>query len=114
MAKSETVQSIIQSIREHREKFERFCRSLSEEELGRPVPESSWIVKDFVSHLATLDPEMARSFQGAAARRPEEASRHADGSPFDTLTPSTKRGWLSGDSGRWTASWRRPRGTGRR
>ncbi len=83
MAKSETVQSIIQSIREHREKFERFCRSLSEDELGQPVPGSTWVVKDFVSHLATLDPEMARSFQGAAAGRPEEASHHADGSPFD-------------------------------
>ncbi len=83
MAKSETVQSIIQSIREHREKFERFCRSLSEEELGQPVPGSSWVVKDFVSHLATLDTEMARSFEAAAAGHPEEASRHADGSPFD-------------------------------
>ena len=67
MAKSETVQTIIQSIREHREKFERFCRSLSEEELGQPVPGSSWVVKDFVSHLATLDAEMARSFEAAAA-----------------------------------------------
>ncbi len=83
MAKSETVQGIIQSIREHREKFERFCRSLSEEELGQPVPGSSWVVKDFVSHLATLDTEMTRSFEAAAAGRPEEASRHADGSPFD-------------------------------
>ncbi len=83
MAKSETVQRVIQSIREHREKFERFCRSLSEEELGQLVPGSSWIVKDFVSHLATLDTEMARSFEAAAAGRPEEASRHADGSPFD-------------------------------
>ncbi len=83
MAKSETVQSIIQSRQEHRDKFERFCRSLREEELGQPGPGSSWAVKDFVSHLATLDTEMARSFQAAAAGRPEEASRHADGSPFD-------------------------------
>ncbi len=74
MAKSETVQSIIHSIREHREKFERFCHSLSEEELGQPVPGSTWVVKDFVSHLATLDTEMARSFEAAAAGRPEEAS----------------------------------------
>ncbi len=76
MAKSETVQRVIQSIRGHRQKFERFCRSLSEEELGRPVPESSWNVKDFVSHLGALDPEMARSFEAAAGGRPEEASRN--------------------------------------
>ncbi len=83
MAKSETMQRVIESIREHREKFDRFCRSLSEEELARPVPGSSWVVKEFVSHLATLDPELARSFQAAAAGHPEEASRHVDGSPFD-------------------------------
>ncbi len=83
MATSETVQGVIQSIVEHRQRFERFCRSLSEEELGRPVPGSSWVVKQFISHLGTLDPEMARSFEGAAEGRPEEASRHVDGSPFD-------------------------------
>ncbi len=83
MAKSETVQRVVQSIREHRQKFERFCRSLSEEELGRPVPESSWIVKDFVSHLGALDPEMAHSFEAAAGGRPEEASRTVEGLPFD-------------------------------
>ena len=83
MAKSETVQHVIQSIREHRERFERFCRSLSEEELSRPVPDASWVVKDFVSHLGALDPEMARSFEASAGGRPEEASRTAEGLPFD-------------------------------
>jgi len=83
MASSETVAGIIGSIRGHREKFERFCRSLSEEELSRPVPNSTWIVKDFVSHLGTLDPELARSFETAAAGRPEDAGRNADGTPFD-------------------------------
>src|SRR3990172_9498676 len=83
MANSETVAGIIGSIRGHRAKFERFCRSLDEEELARPVPDSTWIVKDFVSHLATLDPELARTFEAAAAGRPEEAGRNADGSPFD-------------------------------
>ena len=83
MAKSETVAGVIKTIRDHRERFERFCWSLSDEELSRPVPDSTWMVKDFISHLATLDTEMARSFEAAAAGRPEEASRHADGSPFD-------------------------------
>ena len=86
MPESETVQGIIRAIREHRERFQRFCQSLSEEELARPVPDSTWVAKDFVSHLATLDPEMARSFKAAAAGRPEEATRAADGSPFDVDT----------------------------
>ena len=39
----------------HRAKFEVFCRSLSDEQLNRQVPSSTWIVKDFISHLATID-----------------------------------------------------------
>jgi len=98
MASSDTVAGIIGSIRDHREKFQRFCRSLSEEELTRPVPDSTWTVKDFVSHLATLDPEMVRSFEAAAAGRPEEAGRNADGSPFDLdgfndAQVAERRGW---------------------
>ncbi len=80
---SETVQRVIASIRDHRERFERFCRSLSEEELSRPVPDSGWIVKDFVSHLGTLDPELVRTFEAAAAGRPEEAGLTSDGQPYD-------------------------------
>ncbi len=56
----ETVTTVVRTIREQREKFETFCRSLSEEELRRPVPESTWIVKDFVSHLGSLDPTTSR------------------------------------------------------
>ncbi len=80
---SETVQKVIADIREHRERFERFCRSLREEELGHPVPNSTWIVKDFVSHLSSLDPTMSQFFEAAAAGRPEEAALTSDGSPFD-------------------------------
>ena len=83
MSSSETVAGIIGSIRDHRVKFERLCRSLSEEELARPVPDSTWIVKDFVSHLGTLDPELARTFEAAASGHPEDAGRNAAGTPFD-------------------------------
>lgn len=69
---SETVSLVVRSIREHRQRFERFCRSLSEEELSRPVPGSTWLVKDFISHLGTLDPAMAASFRAAAAGQPDE------------------------------------------
>jgi len=98
MASSETVAGIVGSIRDHREKFERFVRSLSEEELSRPVPDSAWIVKGFVSHLGTLDPELARSFEAAAAGHPEDADRNADGSPFDLdsyndAQVAERRGW---------------------
>jgi len=48
-------QAIVELITGERARFERFCRSLSEAELGRPVPGSSWVVKDFISHVATLD-----------------------------------------------------------
>src|SRR3990170_5717245 len=98
MASSETVAGIIDSIRPHREKFERFCRSLSEEELARPVPDSAWVVKEFVSHLGTLDPELARTFEAAASGRPEDAGRNADGTPFDLdgfndAQVAERRGW---------------------
>lgn len=46
---------LIERVKDHRRQFERFARSLSEEELARPVPQSDWIVKDYISHLATID-----------------------------------------------------------
>jgi len=50
-----SVQPVVDVIVADRARFERFVRSLSDEELLRPVPESTWVVKYFVSHLATLD-----------------------------------------------------------
>lgn len=83
MTTSEMMRGIIQTVRDNRVRFEAFCRSLSEEELSRPVPDSSWVVKDFVSHLATLDPTLVLSFEAAAAGRPEDATRNPDGSLLD-------------------------------
>ncbi len=79
----ETITTVVRTIREQREKFERFCRSLSEEELERPVPDSTWIVKDFVSHLGSLDPTLTRFFSLTGAGRPEEAGLTQDGSALD-------------------------------
>lgn len=93
MAKSDTAQRVIDMIVANRERFEAFCRSLSEEELSRPVPESTWIVKDFVSHLGTLDPEMVAGFEAAAAGRPDEATRAADLDAFNDSQVEERRDW---------------------
>lgn len=49
------IQTVIASITAERRHFERFCRALSPEELARPVPGGAWRVKDFISHVITLD-----------------------------------------------------------
>lgn len=95
---SESVQRLIVSIRAHRERFEGFCRSLSGEELQRPVPGSAWIVQDFVSHLATLDTQLKRWFDGVREGRLDEAARDAGGRPFDIdkwndAEVEQRRGW---------------------
>ena len=67
MAESVVVQKVIDAIVENRVKFEAFCYSLSDEQLNRPVPESTWVVRDFAAHLDTLDPQMIRLFESTAA-----------------------------------------------
>lgn len=96
---SETVTNVIQSIRGHRERFERLCRSLSAEELALAVPESTWSVKDFIIHLATLDIELVRWFDGVGAGRLDAGASNADGSPFilddwNEIEVSKRRGQL--------------------
>jgi hypothetical protein len=56
------VQVVVSQIEGERDRFERFCTSLTDEELAREVPESTWIVKDFISHLATIDGPVAGWF----------------------------------------------------
>lgn len=80
---SETVLGLIERFKDNRQRFIAFCSSLSEEQLARPVPGSTYRVKDFVSHLATLDPVMAQQFELAARGRIEELGRGDDGTAFD-------------------------------
>lgn len=80
---SESVQRVIHMFRSNRERFEAFCRSLSEEELGRPVPNSTWQVKDFAAHVATLDTELVRWFEAVISGNTKEPALSADGTPFD-------------------------------
>jgi hypothetical protein len=71
-------QHIADLIAEERARFERFCRSLTAEELGRPVPESTWQVRDFIAHLATIDRPVAAWFaeiQGEPRRDGREGAR---------------------------------------
>jgi len=80
---TEQVQQVIDTIRDERRRFEAFCRSLSEEELARPVPDSTWTVRDFIPHLGTLDTEIIRWFEGVANGDQDATALGADGQPFD-------------------------------
>ncbi len=95
---SETIERVKESFELNRERFEAFCRSLSDEELGRLVPNSTWVVKDFVSHLATLDTELVRWFEAVGEGRTDAPARGRDGQPFDVdrwndAAVAERRGW---------------------
>jgi hypothetical protein len=83
VAASQAVQGVIEAIRENRRRFEAFCYSLTEEQLMRPVPDTTWVVRDFAAHLDTLDTALLRWFQGVAEGAPVDAGVGADGAPFD-------------------------------
>lgn len=80
---SETVQKVIEEIVANRERFEEFCLSLSDDELSRPVPNSTWLVRDFIAHLDTLDPMLVSWLSAVADGNPPETTRDLDGRPFD-------------------------------
>jgi Mycothiol maleylpyruvate isomerase N-terminal domain len=48
-------QAILDEQAAHREHFERFCRSLTAEELATRVPDAPWTVHGYIAHLATID-----------------------------------------------------------
>ena len=86
------VESVVRDLDGHRAKFETFCRSLSEEELDRDVPNSHWLVRDFIAHLATIDGPVRVMFESMTGSRPTATS-----------TPETSGGerW---DVDRWNDS----------
>lgn len=75
------VQAVVTELDGHRARFEQFCRSLTAEELDRPVPNSTWLARDFIAHLATIDGPVGEMF----------ASVHAGADP----------GIRTRDGGRW-------------
>ncbi|MCC6266611.1 MAG: DinB family protein [Dehalococcoidia bacterium] len=72
------VLEVITELDGHRARFEEFCRSLSPEELDRQAPKSTWFVRDFIAHLATIDIPVGEMFR--AIHRGEDAGmRTPDG-----------------------------------
>ncbi|MEX2247582.1 MAG: maleylpyruvate isomerase N-terminal domain-containing protein [Dehalococcoidia bacterium] len=79
----EITERVVSAIEANRTKFEAFCRSLSDEELDRPVPDSTWLVRDFVAHLGTLDPQLQRWFDAASDGKPIDGADGPAGDSFD-------------------------------
>ncbi|MEO8541114.1 MAG: DinB family protein [bacterium] len=79
---STAVLEVIDELDRHRTQFEEFCRSLSQEELDRPVPKSTWVVRDFIAHLATIDGPVSEMFKSMHAGE-DAGIRDADGGKFD-------------------------------
>jgi hypothetical protein len=57
------VEKVLVELDSHREKFESFCRALGNNELALTVPNSTWLVRDFIAHLATIDGPVMRMFE---------------------------------------------------
>lgn len=60
---------VVDTANAHRAFFERFCRSLTPGELELPVPGSTWLVRDFIAHLATIDIWVGEWFKSLAEGR---------------------------------------------
>jgi hypothetical protein len=69
----------------NRAQFESFCRGLSAAELQRPVPSSTWLARDFIAHLATIDTWVNEWFEHIADGK-EWRPRGDDGGPFNIDT----------------------------
>ena len=79
---SAAVLEVMAELDGHRSRFEAFCRSLSADELDRPVPQSTWLVRDFIAHLATIDGPVSQMF--VSMHRGEDAGiRDGDGGKFN-------------------------------
>jgi|KBSSwiStaDraftv2_1062776.scaffolds.fasta_scaffold754316_2 hypothetical protein len=72
------VEAVVQELDSHREKFDSFCRSLGADELDRAVPGSTWVVRDFIAHLATIDRPVGEMFESMHAGR-DPGVRTGDG-----------------------------------
>lgn len=76
------VESVLDELDGHRVRFTVLCRSLNDEELARPVPQSTWLVRDFIAHLATIDEPVMEMFR-TIHEGGEPGMRSHDGERFD-------------------------------
>lgn len=76
------VEAVLNELDGHRIQFAVLCRWLTPEQLGRPVPGSAWIVKDFISHLATIDGPVGDMFK-TVHEGGEPGLRGPDGERWD-------------------------------
>lgn len=89
------VQAVVDTITDQRRRFERLCRSLGDDELARLVPGSAWTVRDFISHVATLDGPYAGWFAalaGGVAPDLHRGSLHFDVDEFNREAVEAQRG----------------------
>ncbi len=93
---SDAIAKAIDAIRENRARFEAFCLGLTPEQLDRPVPGSTWVVRDFAAHLDTLDPIMQRLFEETAAgggSAPSGERRAFDVDAYNDTAVAGRRAW---------------------
>jgi len=82
------VRAIVDSLAEERARLERFARSLTEEELARAVPGSTWRVKDFIAHVSTLDAAYIGWFTALAGEPDPGNHRGSPGFDVDRFNES--------------------------
>ena len=77
------IQPILDEQAQNRVHFEAFCRSLSQDELAAPVPNSPWTVHGYIAHLATIDQLISRFLAPLVGMQDVPAPEVPPPSPFD-------------------------------
>ena len=79
------VEEVLNELDGHRVQFAVLSRWLTPEQLVLPVPGSTWIVKDFISHLATIDGPVGEMFK-TMHEGGDPGIRTGDGEPWNVDT----------------------------
>lgn len=81
---------VVEEANANRAQFEDFCRSLTPDDLESPIPDTSWHVRDYISHLASIDIYVADWFEHSAEGTRFRATND-DGTPFNIDTWNESR-----------------------
>jgi len=76
---------VVEEANANRVTYEAFCRGLTPEQLVSPIPGTTWRVKDYIAHLATIDLFVADWFEHTADGR-SWRPKNDDGTPFNIDT----------------------------